>query len=58
MKSMASRPLVILPGGIYIRESDIRRFSLSRRAKARLQSVAMFLGFIALCVLASFDGWS
>lgn len=52
MKEMAHRPLVILPGGYYVKESDLRRVRLSHRIKQLI-----YLGiFVALVVLGSFDG--
>lgn len=55
-RHQAVRPLLILPGGIYVTERDVSRFTLSPRTKARIQGMLMFLGFLLLCALASFDG--
>lgn len=53
MKQMASRPLIILPGGIYITERDVARFAITPRTKARLRGAALFLGFLLLFALGA-----
>lgn len=51
-RQQAVRPLVILPGGYYVRESDLHRIHVSHRVK----QWAYLAVFCALVVIGSFDG--
>lgn len=51
-RDMAVRPLVILPGGLYLTERDISRIHISHHAK----QLGYLLLFVALVFLGSFDG--
>lgn len=47
-------PIAVLPNGRFVYASDIKH--IGTRTRAWLQGLALFIGFLLICALASFDG--